>query len=142
MSLTGNIGRTCLVFGENYLLNQRVAKLHPHRQEDSPLVYWMFRSPETRQKLEQIANGVAQQNLSPVQTGKMAIPIPTESVRDTYAEVASPMVDAILNLNRKNATLRTTRDLLLPKLISGKLDVEDLDIDVGMTAEALEEATE
>jgi type I restriction enzyme S subunit len=42
---------------------------------------------------------------------------------------------------RKNRNLRTTRDLLLPKLISGKLDVQGLDIDVGMTAEALEEAT-
>ncbi len=140
MSLTGNIGRTCLVFGENYLLNQRVAKLHPHRQEDRPLVYWMFRSPETRQRLEQIANGVAQQNLSPVQTGKMAVPIPPVDLRDRYSEVASPMVEAILSLNRKNFNLRTTRDLLLPKLISGQLDVEDLDIDVGMTAEELTEA--
>jgi len=129
MSLTGNIGRTCLVFGENYLLNQRVAKLHPLRQEDRPLVYWMFRSPETRQRLEQIANGVAQQNLSPVQTGKMAVPIPPVDLRDRYSEVASPMVEAILSLNRKNFNLRTTRDLLLPKLISGQLDVEDLDID-------------
>ena len=129
MSLTGNIGRTCLVFGENFLLNQRVAKLYPHRKEDCPLVYWMFRSPETRQRLEQIANGVAQQNLSPVQTGKMAVPIPPLELRDNYAEVASAMLDTILNLNRKNATLRTTRDLLLPKLISGQLDVEDLDID-------------
>ena len=141
MSLTGNIGRTCLVFGESFLLNQRVAKLHPHRPQDRPLVYWMFRSLDTRQRLEQIANGVAQQNLSPVQTGKMEVPIPPVELRDSYAEVASPMVEAILNLNRKNANLRTTRDLLLPKLISGKLDVEDLDIDVGMTAEALEEAT-
>ncbi|WP_372717261.1 hypothetical protein [Novipirellula sp.] len=52
--------------------------------------------------------------------------------------------DLMLNcrvLHRKNNNLRTTRDLLLPKLISGKLDVEDLDIDLGMTAEALEEAT-
>lgn len=101
----------------------------------------MFRSSDTRQRLEQIANGVAQQNLSPVQTGKMDIPIPPVGLRDSYAEAASPMVEAILNLNRKNANLRTTRDLLLPKLISGKLDVEDLDIDSGLTAEALEEAT-
>ena len=34
------------------------------------------------------------------------------------------------NLLAKNRDLRTTRDLLLPKLISGKLDVEDLDIGV------------
>jgi hypothetical protein len=32
------------------------------------------------------------------------------------------------------------RDLLLPKLISGQLDMEDLDIDVSMTAEELTEA--
>ena len=43
------------------------------------------------------------------------------------------------NLRKKNDNLRTTRDLLLPKLISGQLDVEDLDIDVSMTAEELAE---
>jgi type I restriction enzyme S subunit len=34
-------------------------------------------------------------------------------------------------LDLKNCNLRQTRDLLLPKLISGQLDVEDLDIDIG-----------
>ena len=33
------------------------------------------------------------------------------------------------------------RDTLLPKLISGKLDVENLDIDTGQAADALEAAT-
>jgi type I restriction enzyme S subunit len=32
----------------------------------------------------------------------------------------------------KNQNLRQTRDLLLPKLISGKIDVSDLDIDTGI----------
>lgn len=32
---------------------------------------------------------------------------------------------------RRIANLRRTRDLLLPKLISGELDVEHLDIDTG-----------
>jgi len=31
-----------------------------------------------------------------------------------------------LNLQKKNLNLRTTRDLLLPKLISGELDVSTL----------------
>jgi type I restriction enzyme, S subunit len=34
------------------------------------------------------------------------------------------------NLLEKNITLRQTRDLLLPKLISGEVDVEGLDIHV------------
>ena len=32
-------------------------------------------------------------------------------------------------LSEKNANLRQTRDLLLPKLISGEIDVSELDID-------------
>ena len=35
---------------------------------------------------------------------------------------------------------RTACGVLLPKLISGQLDVEDIDIDVGMTVEELTEA--
>jgi type I restriction enzyme S subunit len=34
----------------------------------------------------------------------------------------------ILNLQRKNTILRRTRDLLLPRLISGEVDVSELDI--------------
>ncbi len=94
-----------------------------------------------RERLEQLANGVAQQNLSPVQTGKMVVPIPPIDIRDRFGELASPMVDAILVLNRKNAAIRETRDLLLPKLISGKVDVADLDFDTGGLVD-LDELTE
>ena len=60
---------------------------------------------------------------------------------DHFSEIGIPMESSILGLRRRNENLRTTRDLLLPKLISGQLDVEELDIDLGMTSEALEEAT-
>ena len=36
----------------------------------------------------------------------------------------------VMSLRAKNQTLRQTRDLLLPKLISGELDVSDLDIKI------------
>jgi type I restriction enzyme S subunit len=58
-----------------------------------------------------------------------------------FNEVVTDIVSTLKTLMLKNHNLRITRDLLLPKLISGKLDVEDLDIDTGLTAEALEEAT-
>ena len=41
-----------------------------------------------------------------------------------------PSLDLMLNLTFKNELLRQTRDLLLPKLISGDLDVSELDIKV------------
>jgi type I restriction enzyme S subunit len=50
-----------------------------------------------------------------------------------YNSLAEPAFDLIENLSKRNASLRQTRDLLLPKLISGQLDVEDLDIETGET---------
>ncbi|WP_333414386.1 hypothetical protein [Microcoleus sp. w2-18aC4] len=41
---------------------------------------------------------------------------------------ATPLFFQVQNLLLKNANLRQTHDLLLPKLISGELDVENLDI--------------
>ena len=40
----------------------------------------------------------------------------------------APIISLIERLRAKNSNLRTTRDLLLPKLISGELDVSELDI--------------
>ena len=67
--------------------------------------------------------------------------MPTVDLSVRFHDIATTLLEQIDSLDRKNSNLRTTRDLLLPKLISGKLDVEDLDIDLGMTAEAMEEAT-
>ena len=36
----------------------------------------------------------------------------------------------LYSLKRKNLILKQTRDLLLPKLISGELDISDLDIEI------------
>ncbi len=48
-----------------------------------------------------------------------------------FEEICHPVEAQIEILTDKNATLRHTRDLLLPKLISGELDVSDLDIKTG-----------
>jgi type I restriction enzyme S subunit len=137
LSLTGNIGRTCIVYGSGLLLNQRVAKLSPLNAADKGYVYCLFRSPETQVRLSNIANGVAQQNLSPVQTGQLPHALPPRALLDAFADMLTPTIGNIVQLYRKNSNLRKTRDLLLPKLISGQLDVEELDIDPGQPQDAV-----
>ena len=44
-------------------------------------------------------------------------------------DVVVPMLNSIRMMLEKNANLHQTRDLLLPKLISGEIDVSELDID-------------
>jgi hypothetical protein len=48
-----------------------------------------------------------------------------------FSEQISPIFRSIHVLAKKNTNLRRTRDLLLPGLISGEVDVEGLDIETG-----------
>lgn len=57
--------------------------------------------------------------------------VPLEPIVSAFQQVADPLVAELEALTKKNANLRQTRDLLLPKLISGELDVSELDISTG-----------
>ena len=54
---------------------------------------------------------------------------PPDALIKQFCDVSVPMLDSIRVMLKKNANLRQTRDLLLPKLISGEIDVSELDID-------------
>ena len=57
--------------------------------------------------------------------------VPTEMLLKSFEEIMIPIFAELKNLTFKNANLRRTRDLLLPKLISGEVDVSSLDIITG-----------
>ena len=55
---------------------------------------------------------------------------PTGSVIGEFEEIIDPIFAKLANLTMKNQNLRQTRDLLLPKLISGEIDISELDISI------------
>lgn len=57
-------------------------------------------------------------------TKKLTLPSPETAKQ--FGELAKPMLNNIYMLEQKNQLLQQTRDLLLPRLISGKLSVEHL----------------
>jgi type I restriction enzyme S subunit len=61
---------------------------------------------------------------------KTSFLLPLRSIQDRFSEIISPMNKSMVKMFTKNANLRSTRDLLLPKLISGEIDVTTLDINV------------
>lgn len=123
LSLTGNVGRVCIVYGGQFLLNQRVAKIVPTQNSLKAFIYFTFRDTAFRTKLENLATGVAQQNLSPVNTEELVVLRPLDQVLQHFSEFADPVLRHCSLLRDKNANLRTQRDLLLPKLFSGEIDV-------------------
>ena len=56
----------------------------------------------------------------------MLTPITSQSLAQEYERLAGPMLDEIGTLATQIQNLRHTRDLLLPRLLSGQIDVETL----------------
>ena len=55
-------------------------------------------------------------------------PLPPAALCEKFGEFIKPMVQLTYRLDKRNQNLHQTRDLLLPKLISGEIDVSELDI--------------
>ena len=51
---------------------------------------------------------------------------PPDSLIAEFEKIAAPISSLLGNLTKENINLRKTRDMLLPKLISGELDVSEL----------------
>ncbi len=124
LSLTGNVGRCCLVTTDNLLLNQRVAKLEPKNHRDWAFVYFYFRLSSTRRNLEEISKGTAQSNLSPIETGKIELLIPPSYLLSEYSKYVGPLLTKILANKTQIEELSQMRDTILPKLMSGQVRVK------------------
>ena len=70
-----------------------------------------------------LANGAAQQNLSPIKTGQIKILIPPVELLIHFEEVVTVYMKQMLNLNEQIELLQESRDRLLPKLMNGEIEV-------------------
>ena len=120
LSLTGNVGRVCFIIGKNYLLNQRVAKLDSHYPA---FTYCLFRNHDMFIEVNNLANGAAQQNVSPIRIGEMKILLPNKEVLYKFESITSKPIVGIISLQSQLRLLTEARDRLLPKLMSGEITV-------------------
>lgn len=116
LSLTGNIGRVCMVIGNNYLLNQRVAKIE---SVFPAFAYCLFRSENMFTSINNLANGAAQQNVSPIKIGTLKIVVNNEII-SKFEKVVGNIRNQILVLYSQIEELTEARDRLLPKLMNGE----------------------
>ena len=57
-------------------------------------------------------------------------PLPPAALCEQFGEFIKPMVQLTYRLDKRNQNLRQSRELLLPKLISGEIDVSEPDINI------------
>jgi type I restriction enzyme S subunit len=91
-------------------------------------IYLTINSNEFHQKKDQYCTGATQMSLTNDGLQKIKIIEPTKNTIEEFGKLILPLLNKIFAMQKINKVLRTTRDLLLPKLISGELDVSDMDI--------------
>jgi type I restriction enzyme S subunit len=79
---------------------------------------------ENRERIIGLRLGAAQQNISQVLVRALECVKPPDDLVRRFSEKMSSAFDAILNYQRQISNLRRTRDLLLPRLLSGQVNLE------------------
>ncbi|HEY9708976.1 MAG TPA: restriction endonuclease subunit S [Oculatellaceae cyanobacterium] len=90
-------------------------------------LYWYFqlKSPSLKEQYKSFASGSAQPQLPIKDMNKINVLVPPDNMASEFCEVLEPVAAQTEILLRKNANLRRTRDLLLPRLVSGEIAVRE-----------------
>ena len=104
--------------------NQGFITCIPNKHFSNMYVYEWIKASKTL--IENNSSGATFKEISRSVFKKMIIVKPNLYISKMYVDLVEPMFEEIKVLSQKNQLLQQTRDLLLPRLISGKLSVEHL----------------
>jgi type I restriction enzyme S subunit len=86
----------------------------------TPDVYYFFLMLISRQnEMTGLQRGSAQPHVYPKDIMALEALSASRKIRDDFTQRVTPLFESVRNLHVRNQTLRRTRDLLLPKLLSG-----------------------
>lgn len=104
-------------------LVQRVARFRPVLPMSRYLLFLTIERPIKH--LEETIVGTTVAHLSAKDLKAMKVVVPDEAMLNMTANTLEPLYELEMRLKRKNDNLRAQRDLLLPKLVSGEIDVSN-----------------
>lgn len=125
------LGNTAIMPIDNeYIVNQRVGHLrvNGYKGITYPFIYLLTNSTDFLIDLRSRANSGVQVNLSSAEIKASQTVLPSEKVNTAFSEITLPMFEAIISNQLENQRLAQLRDALLPKLMSGELDVSNIDL--------------
>ncbi len=115
--------------GGRAFLVQRVSRLRPKGDIGPYHLFWALRTPI--RNFNAAISGTTVAHLGDKHLREIQILWPSPDLISRARQLLDAFLEQVLGLRVKNRILRRTRDLLLPKLISGEIDVSNLDIDTG-----------
>lgn len=131
MSCSGTLGRYAIVLPQNLplCLNTSVIRFRPKQyKDDYSFVYGYMTSKEFLNQQITMANGSAQVNFGPTHLKKIEIVEPPVETRKKFNDLVFPLIETQISLRAENTRLVEIRDTLLPCLMSGEIDVSEVEI--------------
>ena len=130
MSMIGTIGLISFVADQN--IDYAIKNVALFKTSKTPELAYYFltflKSKKTQQCIEMCLAGSTQKYISLGELRKMPIPDPDGETLKCFNEIVRPMYQAIILNTQENNSFAALRDSLLPKLISGELDISEIDI--------------
>ncbi len=109
-------------------VNEHAFILRTNSRCSQNYLYFYLDRPDVTQKIIGLNANAAQPGIN--QPGVKGLPIllPEKRLIDLFDAQTDPLMGLLFNLAKKNKCLREKRGILLPKLISGEVDVSEMDI--------------
>ncbi len=126
MELLGKVGK---IYKDGYyLLNQRMYRIRAKEGINTNYLYACLNSTEVSNGLKEKALGSVQKYVNTGEINCIEIKIPSKDEMERIGSILDPMFTQMENNILENEALMDLRDGLLPKLMSGELDVSDIDL--------------
>ena len=123
VSCIGTIGVVSITT-EDCQTNQQINSVLLEKEVGREFLF--LRLQDAKQTLENLgANGATMGNVNKGKFEAMEIVAPPPRLLADYHLLAQPMFEEILALSRQTQNLRRTRDLLLPRLLSGQVNLKE-----------------
>lgn len=126
-AIVGRVGKVPKMEYEKFIFSMDLIKIVPLNISKN-FIYALLRFSHFGLHLKEFANGVNVLHLTPDTVYKQSMLIPSSSIQEKFKKIINPILDEIDTLELKNQTLKQTRGLLLPRVMSKKLDLENIEI--------------
>lgn len=108
---------------EKYAINEHVFFLNTTNENYMNWLYFTLNQESYFNLMQNLNRNAAQPGLSQPDINRIKIRIPSEDVVIKFNEFVEPILNTVFTLAKANQNLAKQRDLLLPRLMSGKLEV-------------------
>lgn len=113
---------------KKYIMSMDLVKLVANNDINKTYLYSLLKYSNFSDEVKNHANGVNVLHLNPQNIEQFELVVASEPLRNNFGEIAKRIFNQIDVLYLKNENLKQTRNILLPRLITGEINVENMEV--------------